>query len=113
MTFQRRPLVRRAPDGRPYIAASDVLPRPRYTAAVKPAQLASAPAATSEPAAKSKYANRLTDADADAIRADYATGRWTQADLAYIYSVSKNAISQIVRGLNHARAKTQPPEQES
>lgn len=78
MTFERRrPLVRAAPNGRPYVAASDMPASPRYTVGPRPAQAAGEAATTRQPTPKvsAERQSKLTDDDVRAIRADYAAGR--------------------------------------
>ncbi|MCV7012950.1 hypothetical protein [Mycolicibacterium madagascariense] len=47
------------------------------------------------------------------IRADYAAGRWTKADLAYIHGVSVGVINNVVVGRSYTHVKPKPEEQES
>jgi hypothetical protein len=118
-----RPLRLRLPDGRVYVVPTPKPNRPRYTPAVLPPapwpdrhedapQTASGQPAQPEPA-PSKRRRKLSDDTVREIRADYAAGRWNQAELAYIHSVSKNLISRIVRYLDYANVKPTPDEQES
>ncbi|ORW71171.1 hypothetical protein AWC23_14870 [Mycobacterium saskatchewanense] len=44
---------------------------------------------------------KLTDDDVRAIRAEYATGKWDRADLAYIYSVGVGAIGAVLSGRSY------------
>jgi hypothetical protein len=117
-----RPLVRTAPNGTRYIAQSDLPPRPGYTGAPLPPQPASgtptAPESTPKPKARPKPTGnttrrKLTDDDVRAIRAEYAAGRWNQADLAYIYGVTQNTVQALLCGRTHRHVKPQPDEQES
>jgi hypothetical protein len=93
-----RPLVKRAPDGRPYTVPS----APRYPASEPTPQLvddtASGPEPTPAPVDRSV---KVTADDVRAIRSDYAAGKWSQHDLAYIYGTTRNTISRIVRGQVH------------
>lgn len=116
MTFdRRRPLIRTAPNGRPYIAARDLPTSPRYTPGPRPAQPASGPATAPEPTPKATADRcpKLTDDDVRAIRAEYAAGRWTQTDLAYIYGVNQSTVQAVVRGRTHKHVQPQPDKQES
>jgi hypothetical protein len=119
-----RPLVKRLLDGRSYIVPTVKPPRPKYTPAVlppaswvdgpKPAPQATSDTASGpEPTPKPEHSRRrkLTDDDVRSIRADYAAGRFNQAELAHIDSVSKNAISRIVRTLDYTNVT--PTKQES
>ncbi|MGV7698396.1 hypothetical protein PJM27_22390 [Mycobacterium kansasii] len=80
-----RPLVKRTPEGRRYAVPS----APRYPTQEPAPQ---SPSHRREPRAK------LSDDDVRDIRADYAAGRWSQKDLAYIYGVSQPTISGVVNG---------------
>lgn len=107
-----RPLVKRAPDGRPYTVPST----PRYPATVADAQssddTASGPEPTAEPTPSPiDRTVKVTAEDVRAIRADYAAGKWSQADLAYIYGITQNTVSRIIRGQAHTEPA--PTEQES
>ncbi len=103
-----RPLICQTPDGRRYVMPSP----PRHTSAPAPRQPTSDTASPPEPTPKAKPRPRLklTDATVREIRADYAAGRWSQGDLAYIYGVSQNTINRIVHGLVDG-IKTQPNQQ--
>lgn len=79
-----RPLVKRTPDGRRY-------PVPSTPVQSTPVR------ATSAPDGRSKCREELNDDDLRRIRADYAAGKWSLKDLAYIYSVSTPRIRNIVK----------------
>jgi len=87
-----RPLVRRAPNGMRYTTPSGAPPPPRQSANGHASAAEATPPPRREPRAK------LTEADVRAIRADYAAGKWNQADLAYIYGVSQSNMSCVVGG---------------
>lgn len=61
--------------------------------------------------------HKLSDDDRAAIRADWASGNWSQHDLAYVYGVSRPTIGATVRGLRRGstaeRTETTATEQES
>jgi hypothetical protein len=103
-----RALICRTPDGRRYIVATT----PRRPAQEPAPQPASDRASAPEPTPNAARRPKLTERDVWAIRADYATGGWTQADLAYIHGVTQNTIHRVVRGLVDG-IKTQPNQQES
>ncbi|WP_136623086.1 hypothetical protein [Mycobacterium attenuatum] len=44
---------------------------------------------------------KLTAEDVRSIRADYAAGKWSQGDLAYIYGVTQSTISAALSGDTH------------
>jgi len=44
---------------------------------------------------------KLTDDEVRAIRADYAAGKWTQGELAYIYGVSVGAVGAVLSGRSY------------
>jgi hypothetical protein len=121
-TSPRRPLVRTAPNGTRYIAQGDLPSRPRYTSGPVPSQPASEPPTTPESTPKPKARpkptgntkrRKLTDDDVRSIRAEYAAGRWNQADLAYIYGVTQNTVQALLCCRTHRHVKPQPDEQES
>ena len=43
---------------------------------------------------------KLQHEDVAKIKEDYATGKWSMNDLAYIYGVTRFAISNVVRGVS-------------
>lgn len=106
-----RPLIRRTPDGRKVAVPST----PRHPAPEPRRQSTDGhdggpehtPSQHREPRAK------LDTDDVRAIRADYAAGRWDQADLAYIYGVSQSTISSVVTGDIWRDVTDQPTEQDS
>lgn len=107
-----RPLVKRAPNGRAYLVPSTV----RYPATVADPQPAedtgSGPEPTPEQAsAPADRTVKVTAEDVRAIRSDYAAGKWSQADLAYIYGITQNTVSRIIRGQAHTEPT--PTEQDS
>jgi hypothetical protein len=103
-----RPLICRAPDGRRYVLPTT----PRRPAPEPAPQPTSGTTSAPEPTPKADRRPKLTEDDVRAIRADYAAGRWTQGDLAYIHGVTQNTIHRVVRGLASG-IKTQPNQQES
>lgn len=98
-----RPLVKRAPDGRSYTVPST----PRYPATPRTAQLAEDVESGAEPTPPKPQDGhglgmaKLTDNDVRAIRADYAAGKWSQSDLAYIYGVGVGAIGAVLNGRSY------------
>lgn len=103
-----RPLVKRAPDGRRYLVPST----PRYPATPTTAQLDDDAASGSEPTPSEDREPsvqtgprmgkaKLSDDDVRAMRAEYATGKWERADLAYIYGVSVGAIGAVLNGRSY------------
>jgi hypothetical protein len=103
-----KPMICRAPDGRRYTVPT----APRRPAPEAAEEAASDTTSASEPTPKPNRRSKPTEDDVREIRADYAEGRWTQGDLAYIHGVTQNTISRIVRGLVDG-IKTQPNQQES
>lgn len=103
-----RPLIRRSPDGTRYVEPSDLpTSRPRYSSGL-PAQSASGDTGGPEPTPKPKRRAPAVSAETvREIRADHSTGKWSQADLAYIYDVSQHTVYHVVHGLGRYR-KTQP-----
>ena len=106
-----RPLVKRTPDGRRYVVPGTP---PRLPAAERPAPV-SEPADRAEPAPGRHGGARakLTDDEVREIRADFAAGRWTKADLAYIHGVSVGIVNNVVVGRSYTHVKSTPTEQES
>lgn len=51
---------------------------------------------------------KLTDDDVRAIRADYAEGKWTRQDLAYVYGVGVAAIGNVLNGRSYTHVTTEP-----
>jgi hypothetical protein len=116
-----KPLIRRTADGRRYVDPSELPPpRPRYSSGL-PTQPASEAVTGPEPTparAPKPKPNRRSQAPAIGdetvleIQADHATGKWTQADLAYIYNVSQHSVCLIVNGRGRYRdikpVNTQP-----
>ncbi|VBA46742.1 hypothetical protein [Mycobacterium pseudokansasii] len=105
-----RPLVKRTPDGRPYSVPST--PRSPATAlGAQPAEHAeSGPERTP---ARVDRRPKLTAEDVRSIRADYAAGKWSQGDLAYIYGVTQSTISAVLSGDSHVTTGPTPREQDS
>lgn len=56
---------------------------------------------------------KLTAEDVQAIRVNYAAGKWSQADLAYIYGVTQSTISAALNGDTHVTTEPTPTEQDS
>lgn len=110
-----RPLVKRTPDGRRYLAPSrvpDLSLRPRSEDAEQPASGPGSPSG----ATRGRHGvgrAKLSDDDVRALRADYATGKWSYADLAYIYGVGAATARNVVCGFTYTHVKTPPAEQES
>ena len=94
-----RPLIRRTPDGRPYAVPSATQHREPEPTRQPTSGTASGPRPTHrrDPRGMAK----LTAEDVRAIRADYAAGKWSQSDLAYIHGVSQHTIRRIVTGQIH------------
>lgn len=93
-----RPLVKRSPDGRPYKVPSTPRP-PVPTVSPQPTGHAEGgPGPTRTPIDRRP---KLTAEDVRAIRADYAAGKWSQGDLAYIYGVTQSTISAALSGDTH------------
>jgi hypothetical protein len=99
-----RPLICRTLDGRRYVVPTIAIRPAQEPTPQAPSDTASAPKADRRPT--------LTEDDVREIRADYAEGRWSQGDLAYIHGVTQNPIGRIVRGLTTG-IKTQASQQES
>lgn len=111
-----RPLVKRTPDGRPYAAPS----APQRPAPELARHTASATESGPEPTPRPQEGHgmgraKLTDDEVRAIRAEYAAGKWTRKDLAYIYDISVAAINAVLggRSYTHVTTKTTPTEQDS
>ncbi|BCO43899.1 hypothetical protein MINTM020_47540 [Mycobacterium paraintracellulare] len=93
-----RPLVKRTPDGRPYAVPS----APRHPLPPLRPQPAEHVEGGPEPTpARVDRRPKLTAEDVRAIRADYAAGKWSQGDLAYIYGVTQSTISAALSGDTH------------
>lgn len=106
-----RPLVKRAPDGRRYLVPST----PRYPAtplSPQPVEVADG-VPESTPSKRVDRRPKLTAEDVRAIRADYAAGKWSQGDLAYIYGVTQSTISATLNGDTHVTSGPTPREQDS
>lgn len=105
-----RPLIKRAPDGRPYAVPS----APRYPATPSTAQLVEDAESGPEPTpARVDRRPKLTAENVRTIRADYAAGKWSQADLAYIYGVTQSTISAAINGGTHVGTGPSATEQDS
>lgn len=112
-----RPLIRRTPDGRPYTVPS----APQRPAPDSTRQAASDTESGPEPTPPRPQAGRglgrakLTDDEVRAIRAEYAAGKWTRKDLAYIYGVGVAAIGNVLCGNSYSHVTTEatPREQDS
>jgi hypothetical protein len=101
-----RPLVKRGPNGHRYA----VPPTAQAPAANPPRQSTNGHASALEPTPPHRLGHgrgrsKLTDDDVRAIRADYATGRWTHRDLAYIYDVAPAAIGSVIRGKSYTHVE--------
>ena len=94
-----RPLVRRTPDGRRYTVPSR-LPKPAGAESVEPLPQPASTAA-SRPKRTRGATPALTDADVQAIRADYPTGKCRQADLASSYGVGLSTIQAVLQHRGH------------
>jgi hypothetical protein len=95
-------VVRVAPDGRLYAAPSRMPRSHRYAEPEPAAQAATADGSGSRRPARGIRGRRaLTDDDVREIRADYAEGRWTMVDLAYIHDVSQPTIFAAIHGYRH------------
>lgn len=98
-----RPLVKRAPDGCRYLVPSTL----RYPATPMSPQPTEDAESVPEPTPPRPQEGRgfgmakLTDDEVRAIRAEYATGKWDRADLAYIYGVSVGAVGAVLNGRSY------------
>lgn len=101
-----RPLIRRTPDGRPYAVPS--APQHREPEPTRQAASGTASGPRPTPGGGPRGVAKLTAEDVRAIRADYAAGKWSQSDLAYIHGVSQHTIHRIVSG----RVRTEPTPRE-
>lgn len=105
-----RPLIRRTPDGRRYAVPSTS----RHPAPEPPQQLMNGhdrgPEQTTPQGRERRV--KLNPDDVRAIRADYAAGRWDQADLAYIYGVTQSTISAAISGKTWRDVAGTPTEQD-
>lgn len=104
-----RPLVKRAPDGRLYAVPTE----PQHREPEPTRQPASGAPSVPEPTPRRgpRGLAKLTAEDVRAIRADYAAGKWSQSDLAYIHGVSQHTIYRVVNGAAHIGPT--PTEQDS
>lgn len=99
-----RMLVRRTSLGVPYAAPTPVPRSSRYVVADPAPQPRSGqndppeptPGRSPDRSAKPPKRPKLAPEVVAAIREDYATGRWSQADLAYIYGVSQPTVHKYV-----------------
>jgi hypothetical protein len=112
-----RRLVRRATNGQRYTAPNPLMNRPAEDLhAPCEGELRPPPRPYRPQEGRHKGRAKLTDDDVRAIRADYATGKWTYRDLAYVYGVGVAAIGGIVRGKSYTQVEgeshTAPMEQE-
>lgn len=105
-----RPLVKRTRDGRPYKVPST--PRPPVPP-VSPQPTGHAEGGPEPTRTPIDRRPKLTAEDVRAIRADYAAGKWSQGDLAYIYGVTQSTISAVLSGDTHVGTETTPTEQEN
>ena len=96
-----KPLVRRTPDGRRYAMPT----APQHPAPEPAPQSASDTTGGPEPTPPQPGRHmgraKLTDDEVRAIRADYAAGKWTQGELAYIYGVSVGAVGAVLSGRSY------------
>lgn len=109
-----RPLVKRTPDGQRYVVPGTPprLPAPgRAAAALRPAG-APEPTPASTPGRHGTGRAKLSDDTVRAIRADYAEGRWTYADLAEIHGVGTATARNVVLGNSYLHVTEQPTEQD-
>lgn len=111
-----RPLVKRAPDGRPYaVPSTPRRPVPPLTAQLddgtpdpaEPTPPQGEPPHKPQPGHGMGRA-KLTDDEVRAIRAEYAEGKWTRQDLAYIYGVGVAAIGNVLSGRSYTHVTTEP-----
>ncbi|BBX27947.1 hypothetical protein [Mycolicibacterium alvei] len=106
-----RPLIRRTPDGRKVAVPST----PRQPVPQPPEQSTNGhdggPEQTTPQGRERRV--KLDPDDVRAIRADYAAGRWDQADLAYIYGVTQSTISAAISGKTWRDVTDTPREQDS
>jgi hypothetical protein len=112
-----RPLVKRGPDGRRYLVPSALPKPPRRYDPESDAQPENDATGRQQPTPprvgrRGEPRKKLDDDDVRAIRREYATGKWSQADLAYIYGVGQAAIGNIVRGDSYKDVKPEPTEQD-
>lgn len=109
-----KPLVKRAPNGHRYAVPSTA----HAPAPSTPRQSTSDHASAGEAhrRGQGRGMSKLTDDDVRAIRADYATGRWTHGDLAYIYGVGVSAIGNVIHRKSYTHVtdiEPTPTEQDS
>lgn len=111
-----RPLVRRKPDGTRYVARSDLLKvRPRYSSGLPPqpgSQNVIGPEPTPPPTPARSPRERVSDDDVLGLRAEWATGKWSQTELAYIYGLGYHVVRGILLGNTYIDVKPAPEEQD-
>jgi hypothetical protein len=93
-----KPLVRTGPNGTRYVAQGGLPNAPRSSAALPAPQPASGPPSPPEPTPRRRRGQgvRLSAEVIAEIREDYATRRWSQADLADIYGVCQATVCKYV-----------------
>lgn len=105
-----RPLVRRNALGVPY----SVPTVPQHREPDSPSQPASGtpsgprPTPTRPQEGQGRGRAKLTDDEVRAIRTEYAAGKWTRKDLAYIYDVGVAAIGNVLSGRSYAHVTPEP-----
>lgn len=106
-----RPLVKRTPDGRPYSVPS-APPSPVPPVAAHSLDDADGgPEPTPRPQEGHGMGRaKLTDDEVRAIRSEYAAGKWTRKDLAYIYDISVAAINSVLGGRSYTHVGAGPTE---
>lgn len=118
-----KPLIKRAPDGRPY-AVPTAPRRPLPPLSPQPADDTDGGPEPTPPQGEAphkpqqrRYMGRakLTDNEVRTIRAEYAAGKWTRKDLAYIYGVGVASINNVLGGYSytHVAPEPTPNEQDS
>jgi hypothetical protein len=106
-----RPLVRRRPDGTRYVDPLGLPnPRPRYSSRLPPQPAREAPSDPEPTTPKPRRGGHppVSDTTVLEMRAEYATGKWTIRELAYIFDLSYSKVRGIVLG--HTYQDVKPPE---
>jgi hypothetical protein len=104
-------LVRRRADGTRYVDPSELPPpRPRYSSGLPPQPGREAVSVLEPITPKPRRGGRppVSDAAVLEMRAEYATGKWTIRELAYIFDLSYSKVRGIVLG--HTYQDVKPPE---
>jgi hypothetical protein len=110
-----RPLIRRAPDGRPYVVPTEPqrpAPEPTRQPTGGTPSVPGRPTPHKPQAGQGLGRAKLTDDEVRGIRRDYAAGKWTRKDLAYIYGVGLAAIGNVLNGRSYSHVTTEPTPRE-